>query len=162
MKKNLKTILISLLLGLSFNLFAASDSSKLQYVTLDPAPLQEKASAASKKIGTVDYASAVKVIQEKKGWVFVSLADDPSVQGWLPATALTTKKIKAKGKAANADADEIALAGKGFNSTIEAVYADEYMIDFSDVNLMETFNSSDIEEIIDFAYEGNLNAGEVD
>ena len=146
---------------MTFPLCAASTKSskqKTQYVAIDPAPLKAKPAASSKKIGTVEYASEVIVLKTEKSWAYVQLASDSSVEGWLPESALTSKKIKEKSKAATANADEIALAGKGFNSTIEAVYADEFEVNFDIVDYIESLGA-DSEEVIYFAQQGQLNDG---
>ena len=66
--------------------------------------------------------------------------------------------IKEKAKAASADADEIALAGKGFNSTIEAIFAEEFEVDFGVVDYIESLGIES-EEAAVFAREGELNDG---
>ena len=94
MKTKIKNvILFMLIIGLTAPVLAAS-KTKSKYVTLDPAPLKAKPSSAAKKTGTAEYASAVIVIKEEKGWCYVQLASDKSVEGWIPASALTDKKIK--------------------------------------------------------------------
>ncbi len=152
-----KLTLLLAVLCLSLPLMAAS-KQKTQYVAIDPAPLKAKPAASSKKIGSIEYASAVIILQEEKSWVYVQLVDDESVEGWLPASALTPKKIKDKANATSANADEIALAGKGFNSTIEAVYAEEYEINFDIVDYIETLGA-DQDDAIKFAQAGQLNDG---
>ena len=153
--KKLIVLLVAFCLAVSS--FAAS-KTKTQYVAIDPAPLKAKPAASSKKVGTIEYASAVLVLQEEKSWVYVQLAEDKSVAGWLPASALTSKKIKDKVDATSANADEIALAGKGFNSTIEAVYAEQYELNFDIVNYIESLGAEQ-EEAIAFAQAGQLNDG---
>ena len=153
--KKLIVLLIAFCLAVSS--FAAS-KTKTQYVAIDPAPLKAKPAASSKKVGTIEYASAVLVLQEEKSWVYVQLAEDKSVSGWLPASALTSKKIKDKVDATSANANEIALAGKGFNSTIEAVYAEQYELNFDIVNYIESLGAEQ-EEAIAFAQAGQLNDG---
>ena len=150
-----KILLFLAILFLALPIFAAP---KTQYVAIDPAPLKAKPAASSKKIGSVDYASAVIVLQTEKSWVYIQAVDDKSIEGWLPASALTSKKIKDKASAASANADEIALAGKGFNSTIEAVYAAEYSMNFDIVDYIETLSAGQ-EDAIAFAKAGNLNDG---
>lgn len=148
-----------IVLALALPAFSASKSKgKPKYVTLESAPLKAKPSSAAKKTGSADYASAVIVLKEEKGWCYVQLSDDNSVEGWLPASALTDKKIKEKKNAASADADEVALAGKGFNSTIEAVYAEEFEVNFDIVDYIETLGT-DPEDAVVFARAGNLNDG---
>ena len=152
-----KLTLLLLVLSLSLPMFSAP-KAKTMYVAIDPAPLKSKPAASSKKVGSVEYASAVLVIKEEKSWVYVQLVEDKSLEGWLPASALTSKKIKDKASATSANADEIALAGKGFNSTIEAVYAEQYEMNFDIVDYIETLGA-DQEEAIAFAQAGQLNDG---
>lgn len=155
------SILFILAVGLTLPVFAASKSKSkttTMYVTVDSAQLKAKPAASSKKIGTVDYKTPVIVLQSEKSWYLVQLADDNSIEGWLPASALTSKTIKDKNKAASADADEIALAGKGFNSTIEAVYAQEFEVNFDIVDYIETLGA-DTEAAVAFARQGELNDG---
>ena len=150
-----KLLLIMAIICLALPIFAAP---KTQYVAIDPAPLKAKPAASSKKVGSVEYASAVIVVKTEKSWVYVQLVDDKSVEGWLPASALTSKKIKDKSSATSANADEIALAGKGFNSTIEAVYAEQYEMNFDIVDYIETLGAGESEAIA-FAKAGQLNDG---
>ena len=152
-----KLMLFLVVVCLSLPLMAAS-KSKTQYVAVDPAPLKAKPAASSKKVGTIEYASAVNVLKEEKAWVYVQLVDDKSVEGWLPASALTSKKLKDKGSSTSANADEIALAGKGFNSTIETVYAEQFEMNFDIVDYIESLGA-DEEEVVAFAQEGQLNDG---
>ena len=152
-----KLVVLLVVCCLAVPLFSAS-KAKTQYVAIDPAPLKAKPAASSKKVGSIAYASAVLVLQEEKSWVYVQLAEDKSVAGWVPASALTSKKIKDKTDATSANADEIALAGKGFNSTIEAVYAEQYEMNFDIVDYIESL-SADQDEAIAFAQEGQLNDG---
>lgn len=152
-----KLTLLLVILCIALPLCAAS-KSKTQYVAIDPAPLKAKPAASSKKVGSIEYASAVTVLKEEKSWVYVQLVDDKSVEGWLPASALTAKKIKDKANSASANADEIALAGKGFNSTIEAVYASQYEMSFDVVDYIESLGANE-EAAIAFAHEGKLNDG---
>ena len=153
--KRLTVLLVVLCLAVP--VFSAAKAKTL-YVAIDPAPLKAKPAASSKKVGSIEYASAVLVLQEEKSWVYVQLVDDRSVEGWLPASALTSKKIKDKVDATSANADEIALAGKGFNKTIEAVYAEQFEMNFSVVDYIESLGA-DQDEAIAFAQEGQLNDG---
>ena len=158
MKQTFKFLFIFLLIiGLAIPVYSAS-KAKSKYVTLDPAPLKAKPASAAKKVGTVEYATAVIVVKEEKGWCYVQLAQDTSVEGWIPASALTDKKIKDKKNATSAAADEIALAGKGFNSTIEAVYAEEFEVNFDVVDYIESLGA-DTEDAVIFARAGELNDG---
>lgn len=150
-------IMLILLAGAAVSpLFAAGP--KTAYISLDPASLKESASSFSKDVGQIDYAAKVRVLEEKKNWSRIELFDDKSVTGWVPSSALSSKKIKAKGTGAIADADEIALAGKGFTSTVEAVYAEEYEIDYTPVDYAE-LQSASPEAVLEFIREGGLAGG---
>ncbi len=158
MKRNFKkTVILLLFLGLALPLCAAS-KTKTMYVRLESAQLKAKPASSSKKVGTAEYAAAVNVLKTENTWSYVQLADDTSVEGWLPTSALTSKKIKDKDSAASANADEIALAGKGFNSTIEAVFAQQFEVNFEIVDYIETL-SAPTEEAVIFAQQGQLNDG---
>lgn len=161
--KNLKKVLFAIFIITAYSpIFAKDNSTQVMYVSLDPAPLKEKASAASKDLGSLDYATPVFILEEKKTWIYVSAVENADLTGWIPSTSVTRKKLKANEIAATANADEIALAGKGFCSAIEAVYADEYNIDYRDVNYIEEQAIKDYDEILDFIYEGGLFISEVD
>lgn len=158
MKPITKRLFILLILfGLITPVFSAS-KPKTMYVTLNPAQLKAKPATAAKKVGTAEYAAAVIVLETKKAWSYVQLESNGSVTGWIPSSALTSKKIKAKKKAASANADELALAGKGMISTIEKVYAEQYEVNFEVVEYIETLSASQ-DEAINFAREGQLNDG---
>ena len=157
-EKFIRFLLIAFIVVTAYPLFAAS-SSKTMYVSLDPASLKESASSFSKDVGTVGYASKVRVLEEKRNWVRIELEDDPSVSGWIPSSALSSKKIKAKGSGTTADADEIALAGKGFTATIESAYANEYSVDYGPVNYTEE-QAASADDILAFIREGFLAGGD--
>lgn len=161
MKSTFKKMILLLAVMSTLSFVYAKPSKKPLYVAMDSAPLREKASAVSAKVGELNYGDEVRVLQEKKNWSLVCLYDDDSVKGWIPVSALSKKKIVASGSKTSADADEIALAGKGFNSTIEAVYAEEYEIDYSEVDFVESQSVSE-KEIEKFAKEGKLFLGEND
>lgn len=157
-EKFIRFLLIAFIVVTAYPLFAAS-SSKTMYVSLDPASLKESASSFSKDVGTVGYASKVRVLEEKRNWVRIELESDPSVSGWIPSSALSSKKIKAKGSGTTADADEIALAGKGFTATIESAYANEYSVDYGPVNYAEE-QAASADDILAFIREGFLAGGD--
>ena len=86
--------ILFVVLCLAVPMFSAS-KAKTQYVTIDPAPLKAKPAASSKKVGSIEYASAVIVLKEEKAWVYVQLVSDKSVEGWLPAPPRRRRNISA-------------------------------------------------------------------
>ena len=135
-----------------------SKEAKSMYVSADTVTLKQKASAFSKDAAALKYGDEVCITEEAKGWACVYSVSNPNVKGWIPLASLSKKKIIAGGKKTSADADEIALAGKGFNSTIEAVYSAEYDIDYSVVDFVES-NGVSQTELLDFIDKGSLNGG---
>ena len=71
-------------------------------------------------VAKLPYGSSVEAQPAQNGWMQVQTA--AGQQGWMSAASLTTKKIVlASGgtTTAQASSDELALAGKGFNSDVE-------------------------------------------
>ena len=153
-----KLILIFALLAASAVVYAKPSKGTNMYTLLNPTPLKEKASALSSKIYELEYGTMVVLAEEKGSWAFVYDSNDYSVCGWVPRSALSKKKVTAELSKTTANADEIALAGKGFTSAIEAVYANEYSIDYSDVDFVEK-NSIKDDDILDFIQDGKLFVG---
>jgi hypothetical protein len=72
-------------------------------------------------VGEASYRDQLTVLAREKDWVKVGAR---GVEGWVHATAVTSKAVKAGSTAAGAgvSADDVALAGKGFNSAVEGEY----------------------------------------
>ena len=71
-------------------------------------------------VAKLPYGSPVEAQPAQNGWMQVQTA--AGQQGWMSASSLTTKKIvmtAGAGGASGASSDELALAGKGFNSDVE-------------------------------------------
>lgn len=75
-------------------------------------------------VARLPYGMAVEAQPAQNGWMPVQTAQGQ--QGWMHASALTTQKIvmAAGGGSAQtgASSDELALAGKGFNSDVESEF----------------------------------------
>lgn len=72
-------------------------------------------------VGEASYRDQLAVLAREKDWVKVGAR---GVEGWVHATAVTKGALKADASAAGAavSADDVALAGKGFNSAVEEEY----------------------------------------
>ncbi|MGD8367185.1 MAG: SH3 domain-containing protein [Desulfobacterales bacterium] len=108
-------------------------------------------------VGSVRYGDRVRVLERKGAWSRVAVGSNA---GWIHDSALTEKEIVLRAGAADveraATTDELALAGKGFNSQVEERFrADHPGLDFSWVDRMETFRSS-ADEVRRFLKEGGL------
>lgn len=109
-------------------------------------------------VATVQYGDVVTVLQEQAGWMKVQAPNGK--EGWIHSSALTKKRIVLKADAADAptgaSADELALAGKGFNSDIEAQFkAENKDVDYTWVDRMEKIKI-DPKEIREFLAEGKV------
>lgn len=106
----------------------------------------------------IKYGDRVAVVDEQNGWMKVSLPDGR--QGWVHGSALTRKKIVLSAgrtdSTTGASADELALAGKGFNSDVEAEFrAHNKDLDFTWVDRMEKI-VIDLKTIQRFLEEGSV------
>ena len=157
MKRKLLKIICTMIVLLSAVKVFAKESNSM-YVSTETLTLKQKASAFSKDLTKLNYGDEVCITEEDKSWVCVYSVSNPNVKGWVPLASLTKKKILTGAKKTSADAKEVALAGKGFNSTIEAVYSEEYNIDYKLVDFVES-NSVAYAELLDFINKGGLNGG---
>ena len=95
-------------------------------------------------------------MEQKKSWAKIQSIDNEEIIGWVNAKSLTKKKLIASEGNADTNANELALAGKGFNKAIEGAYSEEYEVSFDQVDEIEGYSLSD-EELVDFIREGKLN-----
>ncbi len=113
---------------------------KMMSVQVKEAQVREKPSFVSKVVGSLAYGDRVEIRETQGAWSRVSLTGGAA--GWMHVSALTSKRIvlaSGRGNArVGASGDELALAGKGFNSDVEAQFKrDHKSIDFSWIDRME-------------------------
>lgn len=93
----------------------------------------------------------------ENGWYKV----DGKLDGYIHASAVTAKKVKVSGDSVGggASAEEVTLAGKGFNAQVEKSYgAKNGAADFSGVNAMERREVSEA-AVLEFMRAGGLLPG---
>jgi len=112
-------------------------------VTVKETQVRATPTYLGKVLGLLSYGEKVTVLDQPdapKGWVKVS-AKDGKLQGWVNLSSLTTKEIALKsgsGAASQtASSGDVALAGKGFNSDVEAKYKEDQKLDYTWVDTME-------------------------
>ena len=133
-KRGIGVLITSLLL-----LVPVSQAEELN-VQVRTGKLRARPSFLGKIIATVSYGDPVTVLREQGEWV---LARRPGgKQGWIHISALTDDEIELSAGNRNvetaASSDELALAGKGFNSDVEAEFKTRNKdIDFTWVDWME-------------------------
>ena len=148
-----KIFAILILIFCVFGLFAKSEPK--MYVSVEEAILKEKPSFFSKSTNSVFYGEEVIVLDTKGSWKKVQLTGNSSVFGWISESSLTKKKILVSESKVTASADEIALAGKGFNAEIEAEYKKQASLNYDAVDKLET-NLISFDRVLDFMAAGKL------
>ena len=100
----------------------------------------ETPSFLGKVVARLNYGDRIQVLEQQGDWSKVTAPDGQT--GWIHSSALTKKKIAMKAGSQNAQTaasgDDLALAGKGFNSDVEADFkAKNRNVDFTWVDKMD-------------------------
>lgn len=140
--------------------FAAGN--KNQYVSVGSAQVKVKASQFAKTTATLKYGDEVQIVEVQKEWTKIKSLDG-KVEGWVPNSSLTSKKLLVKVKSekgTSANATELALAGKGWSEVFEKALEDTEpkSYNFSAVETIETYSATDADTIA-FIKEGKLYLG---
>ena len=138
-------------------LFGLPRAPKAFYIAVEEIDGKTKPSFFGRAADTFYYGDAVIIVEEKGSWVKVE-GQSTGKTGWVKDSVVTSRKIVAKNKV-SVDASEIALAGKGFSSPLEAKYSESYGIDFDVVDKVEK-NSVSPDEVGAFIIEGQLRGEE--
>jgi uncharacterized protein YgiM (DUF1202 family) len=129
-----------IVLGCWLLLSAALVAATRMNVQVQTGQVRATPSFLGKVVVTIPYGVSVEILQDKGDWLQVK-----SLQGqvgWMHKSALTANKVAmssgsttAKSGASN---DELALAGKGFNSDVEREFkAKNKKLNFAAVDRME-------------------------
>lgn len=142
-------------LALAVSVSAAPQTMSVQ---VQNGQLRAQPSFLGASVAPLAYGDVVTVLEEQAGWMKVQTADGK--QGWIHNSALTRKRIvlraDAKDAPTAASADELALAGKGFNSDVEAEFkAQNKDVDYTWVDKMEKIKVDPL-EIRKFLSEGKV------
>lgn len=105
-----------------------------------------------KKTFTVYYGTELIVLEENGEYLQVSVAGKNKQSGWINKRQTSNRKLVTS---SSANADEIALAGKGFNAEVEGLYTQNTNADFSKVDLIESYET-DNDTLLEFLSEGSL------
>jgi len=128
------------------------------YVAAKTVELKSSTGFFASARGTLAYGAAVTVLQIKGKWAEVKSAAGSSVSGWTAVANLSAKRI-VSGSGSGATANEVALAGKGFNQEIENTYKAGGSLNYADVDRTEA-QKVPMQELKDFIVEGRLSLGE--
>lgn len=155
--KKLLSVLMTVICLIAVSVWAA-DSSKMMSVQVKTTPLRDIPSFVGKAGATLSYGDRVEVMNTQGPWAKVNAPG--GLTGWVHTSALSSKRIvlrsgeeTAQAKASN---DELALAGKGFNSDVEGEFKKQHQnIDFSWIDKMEKMRISSGEMQV-FLKEGDI------
>ena len=141
---------------------ALTGQAKQMSVNVKETQVREAAGYLGKVLGTLAYGDQVQVLESKKDWARIK-APAKKLEGWINMSALTAKKVVlSSGSAAadqNASSGEVALAGKGFNSQIEAENRQDAKFDYATVDRMSLFVVQP-EQVSAFLEQGKLAAAQ--
>lgn len=149
--------LAAMLFALSVAMVQAANMS----VQSEKAIVRATAAPFAQAVATAVYGDQLAVLAEQGAWVQVRTAT--GVTGWVQKSLLTTKKVVLKAGASDvskaASGEELALAGKGFNSQVEGEFKGKNPnIDFTWIDRMEQYKVTDAEKVT-FLKKGSLQAG---
>ena len=134
---------VAVCLVLAAGVVFAADQKQMS-VTVKETPVRATASFLGKILGTLNYADRVTILDQpagaSKSWVKVR-GPDGKLQGWVSLSALQDKTIALKSGSENvaqgASTGEVALAGKGFNESVEKEYKADGKVDYTWVDRMQ-------------------------
>lgn len=130
-------------------------------VAVKEGAVRASASPFGKIVTTLRYGSRVEVGERKGAWVKVSLPG--SSGGWMHSSSLSDKRLALQAGQetvrGGASADELTLAGKGFNAQVEGEYRQRNReLDYRWVDRMEALKIP-ADELQRFQREGHLGEG---
>jgi len=156
--KHYQRVIAVLLLAAGMSAGTVSAKNDLMTIQVKRAQLRSAPNYFSQVKGEARYAERVLIVREQGAWTLVR-KDDATAEGWINSSALTSKRLQlaATGDApVSASTEEQALAGKGFNSEVEAQYkARNKKADFATVDRMEQLKIPE-NEVAGFIKQGQL------
>jgi hypothetical protein len=157
MTRRSKITFVGVLVSLCFVFAGSAEPVKTMSVQVKEGQLRSTPSFLGKIIANPSYGDRVEIVQDQGAWKKVAVG---GVQGWMHASALTTKTLVLKAGAQNtrtsATGGELALAGKGFSEEVEKQYKNlNHNLDYTWVDRMEKFQVSP-EQMQAFLKQGNV------
>jgi len=150
---------------LCLGLFVAASALQAQaikggtmYVAAKTIELKSSAGFFASAKGNLAYGATVTILQIKGDWAEIRSVANASVSGWTAVANLSSKRI-VSGATAGATANEVALAGKGFNQEVENAYKAKGRLNYADVDRTEAQKVTK-KELQDFITVGRLSQGD--
>jgi uncharacterized protein YgiM (DUF1202 family) len=153
-KKIAAVIALATLAGASMAADKMSVQSEEAVIRATPAPF-------GAKVATAKYGDRLTVIAQQGAWSQVQT--DGGASGWTQTASLTKAKVVLQAGSSDvsrtASGEELALAGKGFNSQVEGQFkANNPNVDFKWIDYMEKIKISE-PQMIQFLRAGGLKGG---
>jgi hypothetical protein len=120
-------------------------------------------SALGGVISYLAYEDALEVLEIRGDWLRCRMENGDG-EGWVHSSAIVKPArgglFASSGSSIGSQAttEEVALAGKGFNSEVEQRYASENDLDYRNVDRIESDYVFEVDELIAFLEEGGMNA----
>jgi len=128
------------------------------YVAAKTVELKSSTDFFASAKGTLAYGAVVTVLQVNGKWAEVRSSGGSPVSGWTTVANLSAKRI-VSGATTGATANEVALAGKGFNQEVENTYKAGGKLNYADVDRAEALKVPK-QELRNFIVEGHLSLGD--
>lgn len=145
---------VCLTICVSMIAYAAAQAMSVQVKT---GRVLDRPSCFGKLIKALPYGTRVQTMDQKGQWYKIS-----SPAGWLHSSALCDKKIvfqSGNKTKVQADSQEMALAGKGFNKKVEAKYRAAGKGNYAMVDKVEHSYNFSGDQLRQFLDQGGLKAG---
>jgi hypothetical protein len=136
---------------------AARAAQETILVTVKRTSIRKDRQFHAPTVATAVFRDRLVVLARDKGWVRVRF---DAVEGWVhvSATAVKAVSVTAKEATGGVSQDDVALASKGFDATVEGEYRKgKPRANFADVDRMEQLAVSE-KALADFRQAGNLRA----
>lgn len=153
-----KPLRMNFLLGCVFIVYVTALIAETLMVKVQVTFLRKEPKFYASSVATLEAGELVAKIREANGWYQVRTAQ--GIVGWLHSSAVQTGKFDLaatdRSLTAKATADEIALAGKGFNKQVEESYKAKHgEANFAAVDRMLKIKVPQ-EQLLKFLEEGKL------
>jgi hypothetical protein len=157
-RKSMRRLAICLALSAAVLYAAGAPKNKTAYVAVKNAELRTSASFFAGKKGALAYGEAVTIAKEDGKWTLVKSSSNAALSGWLSSANLTSKRIL-PASGSSASAQELALAGKGFNKEVEDSYKQRQSdLNYKDLDAVESISVPN-NRLLVFINEGRLSKG---
>jgi SH3-like domain-containing protein len=143
----------------TFPIAAMAQEQDPAFVQVKATKLRSSARHWATAKGDLSYGDQLTVLEQLPQWVRVRTKSGK--EGFVPQSALTSQRVSLKGSTdkslLQADASDVALAGKGFSPEVEKQYAaSNKSLNYAAVDRMEKVRIAD-SEVLAFIKAGKLN-----